>query len=66
MIGASRERVSTRLNQLRRTGLLSYTREFICINDLEAFRRLAAGLLPVLSGCIQPLATALSCDCRWT
>ncbi len=40
LVGASRQMVSTELNQLRRDGLLSYRRGFICIDDLVALQLL--------------------------
>lgn len=42
MVGASRPVVSALLNDWRRAGLLSYTREYICVNDLAALLRLAS------------------------
>lgn len=36
LVGASRPVVSAQLNAMRRKGLLSYTRDYICLNRLEA------------------------------
>lgn len=44
LIGASRPAVSAELNALRRDGLLGYTRDHICLNDLPALQTLAAEL----------------------
>ena len=34
LVGASRSVVSTVMNELRRRGMLDYTRDLICINDV--------------------------------
>lgn len=44
MVGGSRPAVSSVLNQLRSEGLLGYTRDYICIEDLAALRATTQGL----------------------
>ena len=41
LIGASRPAVSAELNELRRAGLIDYTRAFICVINIDALERLA-------------------------
>ena len=41
LVGASRPVVSTILNQLRNRGVLSYTRTFICIDDMDALAQIS-------------------------
>lgn len=40
LVGASRPVVSTLLNQLRKKGVLSYNREYVCVRGIEAIERL--------------------------
>lgn len=42
LVGASRPVVSTVVNDLRRRGIVGYTRTFLCIESMEALRRLLA------------------------
>jgi len=44
LVGASRPVVSSRLNDLRREGLLAYSRGYICVDDLEALNAVACGI----------------------
>lgn len=41
LVGASRPVVSSHLNELRREGLLDYSRGFICVDNLQALGELA-------------------------
>ena len=40
LVGASRPVVSTILNRLRKEGVLGYTREYVCIREIEAIERI--------------------------
>ncbi|MGO1500766.1 MAG: Crp/Fnr family transcriptional regulator [Marinobacter sp.] len=46
LVGASRPVVSSELNELRRDGLLDYTRGHICVIDLSALNAFSQSLLP--------------------
>ncbi|MEH6560833.1 MAG: Crp/Fnr family transcriptional regulator [Marinobacter sp.] len=46
LVGASRPVVSSELNELRREGLLDYTRGHICVIDLKALNAFSQSLLP--------------------
>lgn len=45
LVGATRPVVSTILNRLRKEGVLGYTREYVCIREIEAIERIL-GLSP--------------------
>ncbi len=45
LVGASRPVVSTILNRLRKEGVLGYTREYVCIREINAIERIL-GLPP--------------------
>lgn len=40
LVGASRPVVSTILNRLRKEGVLGYTREYVCIREVDAIERI--------------------------
>lgn len=40
LVGASRPVVSTILNRLRKEGVLGYTREYVCIREIDAIERI--------------------------
>lgn len=46
LVGASRPVVSSELNDLRRDGILDYTRGHICVIDLKALNALSGSLIP--------------------
>lgn len=48
-VGASRPMVSTILNELRESGVLVYTRQLICINQIETLERLRMSALNLLN-----------------
>lgn len=50
LIGASRQAVSGVLNELRRAGVIDYTRHFICVDDLAALDRVARAAEALSSG----------------
>lgn len=46
LIGASRPVVSSELSALRKSGLISYARGFVCVNDMRALDSMAHDLIP--------------------
>lgn len=50
LVGASRQAVSGVLNELRRAGVIGYTRHFICVDDLTMLGRVAHGAEVLSSG----------------
>ncbi|WP_240761758.1 helix-turn-helix domain-containing protein [Nitrosococcus wardiae] len=42
LAGASRPVVSLVLNEWRRNGIVSYTRQFICIDDMDSLKQIAS------------------------
>ena len=41
LVGAARSNVSTHLNELRNQGVISYTRAYLCVRNMETLRRRA-------------------------